>query len=114
MHSPCLSVGRNDVPKYGQRAKLLFCKECPSRVCLSACCVLLVMYCSPVYASRFHISLQASTSGETTGGLAEDAVEPLMLKMKFLPYKLRTFMIRNGLRSLFTKGKADYRAYIQR
>lgn len=57
---------------------------------------------------------QASTSGGAGAGVAEDAVEPLMLKMKFLPYKLRTFMIRNGISNLFNKGKADYRAYIQR
>lgn len=47
-------------------------------------------------------------------GAAEEAVEPLMLKMKFLPYKLRTFMIRNGISHLFNKGKADYKAYITR
>ncbi|GAQ89772.1 RNA ligase [Klebsormidium nitens] len=57
---------------------------------------------------------EAGTSGAGGAGVAEDAVEPLMLKMKFLPYKLRTFMIRNGISNLFNKGKADYKAYIQR
>ncbi|KAJ7543365.1 hypothetical protein O6H91_09G034600 [Diphasiastrum complanatum] len=38
----------------------------------------------------------------------------LMLKLKFLPYKLRTFLIRNGLTTLFTKGLLAYKEYYSR
>lgn len=39
------------------------------------------------------------------------SAENLMLKLKFLPYKLRTFLIRNGLSTLYNTGKAAYREY---
>ncbi|GAB2222695.1 hypothetical protein Droror1_Dr00016818 [Drosera rotundifolia] len=35
----------------------------------------------------------------------------LMIKLKFLTYKLRTFLIRNGLSVLFKEGPAAYRNY---
>ncbi|XP_057248037.1 tRNA ligase 1 isoform X3 [Beta vulgaris subsp. vulgaris] len=38
----------------------------------------------------------------------------LMVKLKFLPYKLRTFLIRNGLSTLFKDGPAAYKAYYLR
>lgn len=38
----------------------------------------------------------------------------LMVKLKFLTYKLRTFLIRNGLLILFKDGPAAYRAYYLR
>lgn len=34
-----------------------------------------------------------------------------MIKMKFLTYKIRTFLIRNGLSVLFKQGEAAYKAY---
>ncbi|XP_022964893.1 tRNA ligase 1 isoform X1 [Cucurbita moschata] len=38
----------------------------------------------------------------------------LMIKLKFLTYKLRTFLIRNGLSILFKEGSAAYKAYYLR
>ncbi|CAO2814431.1 unnamed protein product [Amaranthus hypochondriacus] len=38
----------------------------------------------------------------------------LMVKLKFLTYKLRTFLIRNGLSILFKDGPAAYKAYYLR
>lgn len=46
-------------------------------------------------------------------GLADDDAN-LMIKLKFLTYKLRTFLIRNGLSVLFKEGPAAYRAYYLR
>ncbi|KAH7352709.1 hypothetical protein KP509_19G059600 [Ceratopteris richardii] len=43
-----------------------------------------------------------------------DETEHLMLKLKFLTYKLRTFLIRNGLSTLFESGFAAYRKYYLR
>ncbi|CAA7026259.1 unnamed protein product [Microthlaspi erraticum] len=57
----------------------------------------------------------ASENGGQQGkdGLADDDAN-LMIKMKFLPYKLRTFLIRNGLSVLFKEGPASYKAYYLR
>ncbi|XP_051134259.1 tRNA ligase 1 [Andrographis paniculata] len=38
----------------------------------------------------------------------------LMIKLKFLTYKIRTFLIRNGLPILFKQGEAAYKAYYLR
>ncbi|BAT90626.1 tRNA ligase [Vigna angularis] len=38
----------------------------------------------------------------------------LMVKLKFLTYKLRTFLIRNGLSILFKEGPAAYKSYYLR
>ncbi|KAI4322228.1 hypothetical protein L6164_021939 [Bauhinia variegata] len=38
----------------------------------------------------------------------------LMVKLKFLTYKLRTFLIRNGLSILFKEGPSAYKAYYLR
>ncbi|XP_018490346.2 tRNA ligase 1 isoform X1 [Raphanus sativus] len=46
-------------------------------------------------------------------GLADDDAN-LMIKLKFLTYKLRTFLIRNGLSILFKEGPAAYKAYYLR
>ncbi|KAM7522308.1 hypothetical protein LguiA_012210 [Lonicera macranthoides] len=51
------------------------------------------------------------TSGKD--GLADDDAN-LMIKLKFLTYKLRTFLIRNGLSILFKEGPAAYKAYYLR
>ncbi|OVA18150.1 tRNA ligase [Macleaya cordata] len=53
-------------------------------------------------------SCGASTSG--TDGLADEDAN-LMIKLKFLTYKLRTFLIRNGLSKLFKEGPAAYQIY---
>ncbi|XP_058108082.1 tRNA ligase 1 isoform X2 [Magnolia sinica] len=45
-----------------------------------------------------------------TDGLADEDAN-LMIKLKFLTYKLRTFLIRNGLSMLFKEGPAAYRTY---
>uniref|UniRef100_A0A1J3K968 Uncharacterized protein n=1 Tax=Noccaea caerulescens TaxID=107243 RepID=A0A1J3K968_NOCCA len=57
----------------------------------------------------------ASENGGQQGkdGLADDDAN-LMIKLKFLPYKLRTFLIRNGLSVLFKEGPASYKAYYLR
>ncbi|KAK1357380.1 putative 2',3'-cyclic-nucleotide 3'-phosphodiesterase [Heracleum sosnowskyi] len=47
------------------------------------------------------------------GGLADEDAN-LMIKMKFLTYKLRTFLIRNGLSILFKEGPAAYKTYYMR
>ncbi|KAF8395227.1 hypothetical protein HHK36_019169 [Tetracentron sinense] len=54
---------------------------------------------------------RCSTSG--TDGLADEDAN-LMIKLKFLTYKLRTFLIRNGLSTLFKEGPAAYKAYYLR
>lgn len=46
-------------------------------------------------------------------GLADEDAN-LMIKLKFLTYKLRTFLIRNGLPILFKEGPAAYKAYYLR
>ncbi|KAL8120546.1 tRNA ligase 1-like [Apium graveolens] len=47
------------------------------------------------------------------GGLADEDAN-LMIKMKFVTYKLRTFLIRNGLSILFKEGPAAYKTYYMR
>ncbi|KAG0479325.1 hypothetical protein HPP92_010183 [Vanilla planifolia] len=51
--------------------------------------------------------------GKTTDGLADDDAN-LMIKLKFLTYKLRTFLIRNGLPILFKDGPSAYKTYYLR
>ncbi|KAM0996499.1 hypothetical protein ACFX2C_006499 [Malus domestica] len=46
-------------------------------------------------------------------GLADEDAN-LMIKLKFLTYKLRTFLIRNGLSILFKEGTAAYKTYYER
>lgn len=60
-------------------------------------------------------------SDEETRGFGEcgqddsvDETQNLMLKLKFLPYKIRTFLIRNGISALFDKGVAEYKEYYTR
>ncbi|XP_050894247.1 tRNA ligase 1 isoform X2 [Lathyrus oleraceus] len=53
-----------------------------------------------------------STSIERDDFADEDA--NLMVKLKFLTYKLRTFLIRNGLSILFKEGPGAYKAYYLR
>ncbi|XP_039066009.1 tRNA ligase 1-like isoform X2 [Hibiscus syriacus] len=58
-----------------------------------------------------HVNNGSRTS--TTDGLANEDAN-LMIKLKFLTYKLRTFLIRNGLSILFKDGPAAYKAYYLR
>ncbi|KAG8387723.1 hypothetical protein BUALT_Bualt02G0051100 [Buddleja alternifolia] len=53
------------------------------------------------------------TKASTTDGLADEDAN-LMIKLKFLTYKLRTFLIRNGLSVLFKQGEGAYKAYYMR
>ncbi|XP_038715607.1 tRNA ligase 1 isoform X1 [Tripterygium wilfordii] len=46
-------------------------------------------------------------------GLADEDAN-LMIKLKFLTYKIRTFLIRNGLTTLFKEGPAAYKTYYLR
>ncbi|XP_073019695.1 tRNA ligase 1-like isoform X5 [Primulina eburnea] len=57
------------------------------------------------------VEIGGDTNGASTKyGLAdEDAC--LMIKLKFLTYKIRTFLLRNGLSTLFKKGPAAYKDY---
>lgn len=55
---------------------------------------------------------------ENNGTLTKDSLADedanLMFKLKFLTYKLRTFLIRNGLSILFKEGPPSYKAYYLR
>ncbi|XP_073021613.1 tRNA ligase 1-like isoform X8 [Primulina eburnea] len=57
------------------------------------------------------VEIGGDTNGASTKyGLAdEDAC--LMIKLKFLTYKIRTFLLRNGLSTLLQKGPAAYKDY---
>ncbi|KAG9443459.1 hypothetical protein H6P81_014799 [Aristolochia fimbriata] len=62
--------------------------------------------------------LKSASSNQDTGtsgknGLADEDAN-LMLKLKFLTYKLRTFLIRNGLSTLFKEGPVAYKNYYLR
>ncbi|XP_028775864.1 tRNA ligase 1, partial [Neltuma alba] len=50
----------------------------------------------------------------TSGNDFADEDANLMVKLKFLTYKLRTFLIRNGLSILFKEGPGAYKAYYLR
>ncbi|KAI5065871.1 hypothetical protein GOP47_0018495 [Adiantum capillus-veneris] len=58
-------------------------------------------------------SKNSLSSDEQSNSLADES-EDLMLKLKFLPYKIRTFLIRNGLSILFQNGFPAYRKYYLR
>nr|XP_027191505.1 tRNA ligase 1 isoform X2 [Cicer arietinum] len=58
------------------------------------------------------IKESSSTCTEKDDFADEDA--NLMVKLKFLTYKLRTFLIRNGLSVLFKEGPGAYKAYYLR
>ncbi|KAI3893597.1 hypothetical protein MKW92_052267 [Papaver armeniacum] len=55
----------------------------------------------------------SETSTSATGGLGDEDAN-LMIKLKFLTYKIRTFLIRNGLSILFKNGPEAYRTYYLR
>ncbi|GAB2286863.1 hypothetical protein Dimus_021252 [Dionaea muscipula] len=66
-------------------------------------------------AKNSNIMNSVNGSNDTVGAndfADEDA--NLMIKLKFLTYKLRTFLIRNGLSILFKEGPAAYKAYYLR
>uniref|UniRef100_A0ACD5U8S5 Uncharacterized protein n=1 Tax=Avena sativa TaxID=4498 RepID=A0ACD5U8S5_AVESA len=50
------------------------------------------------------------SSSSTKDGLADEDSN-LMVKLKFLTYKIRTFLIRNGLSTLFKDGPSAYKTY---
>ncbi|KAK4440773.1 tRNA ligase 1 [Sesamum alatum] len=58
------------------------------------------------------------TGSGTNGASGKDDLADedanLMIKLKFLTYKIRTFLIRNGLPILFKQGEAAYRTYYLR
>ncbi|KAK1614422.1 hypothetical protein QYE76_019939 [Lolium multiflorum] len=56
-------------------------------------------------------SLDSSSS--VKDGLADEDSN-LMVKLKFLPYKIRTFLLRNGLSSIFKNGGSAYSDYYVR
>ncbi|RWW20027.1 hypothetical protein GW17_00015886 [Ensete ventricosum] len=56
-------------------------------------------------------NLEASSL--VTDGIADEDAN-LMIKLKFLTYKLRTFLIRNGLSILFKDGPSAYKTYYLR
>ncbi|XP_061359038.1 tRNA ligase 1 isoform X2 [Gastrolobium bilobum] len=58
------------------------------------------------------INASDGTDSEIDDFADEDA--NLMVKLKFLTYKLRTFLIRNGLPILFKEGPGAYKAYYLR
>ncbi|KAF3320443.1 hypothetical protein FCM35_KLT15139 [Carex littledalei] len=57
------------------------------------------------------IASESNTSDRT--GLADEDAN-LMVKLKFLTYKIRTFLIRNGLPILFKYGHSNYEIYYLR
>ncbi|KAI3450520.1 hypothetical protein Pfo_007185 [Paulownia fortunei] len=63
-------------------------------------------------------SKETNAESGTNGASAKDGLADedanLMIKLKFLTYKLRTFLIRNGLPILFKQGEAAYKAYYLR
>ncbi|XP_068668045.1 tRNA ligase 1-like isoform X2 [Aristolochia californica] len=62
--------------------------------------------------------LKSATSNQDTSTLGKDGLADedanLMIKLKFLTYKLRTFLIRNGLSTLFKEGPVAYKSYYLR
>ncbi|KAL3850759.1 hypothetical protein ACJIZ3_012641 [Penstemon smallii] len=61
------------------------------------------------------VNAAVETRSDTNGASAKDGLADedanLMIKLKFLTYKIRTFLIRNGLSILFKQGEAAYKAY---
>ncbi|PIA61841.1 hypothetical protein AQUCO_00200085v1 [Aquilegia coerulea] len=66
---------------------------------------------SEVILKKTNANGHTSTSGAE--GLADEDAN-LMIKLKFLTYKIRTFLIRNGLSTLFKDGPAAYKTYYLR
>ncbi|KAF5200007.1 tRNA ligase [Thalictrum thalictroides] len=64
-----------------------------------------------VIVKKTNPNCHTNTSG--TEGLADEDAN-LMIKLKFLTYKIRTFLIRNGLSTLFKEGPAAYKSYYLR
>ncbi|XP_048537842.1 tRNA ligase 1-like [Triticum urartu] len=55
----------------------------------------------------------SNSRSSTKDGLVDEDSN-LMVKLKFLTYKIRTFLIRNGLSTLFKDGPSAYRTYYLR
>eukprot|EP00978_Attheya_sp_CCMP212_P045022 scaffold331320_cov55-Attheya_sp.AAC.1 len=75
-------------------------------------CIQLLLEGGPVFSciSEKGESLGAAFDTNTEVYVNEEE-EPLMLKMKFLPYMVRTFGCRNGLRTLSQKGPDAFNRY---
>ncbi|KAL2488867.1 RNA ligase [Forsythia ovata] len=58
-------------------------------------------------------TMNESNDASEKDGLADEDAN-LMIKLKFLTYKIRTFLVRNGLSILFKEGPAAYKAYYMR
>ncbi|KAK1264849.1 hypothetical protein QJS04_geneDACA010575 [Acorus gramineus] len=58
-------------------------------------------------------SASSDKSTICTDGLADEDAN-LMIKLKFLTYKLRTFLIRNGMSTLFKESPGNYKSYYLR
>ncbi|XP_024026356.1 tRNA ligase 1 isoform X1 [Morus notabilis] len=65
-------------------------------------------------AKNIRSSVENGSSAASEKGELADEDANLMIKLKFLTYKLRTFLIRNGLSILFKEGPAAYKAYYLR
>ncbi|KAK9732611.1 hypothetical protein RND81_04G010000 [Saponaria officinalis] len=61
-----------------------------------------------------HMSTAVMSNDAVGADSLADEDANLMVKLKFLTYKLRTFLIRNGLSILFKDGPAAYKAYYLR
>ncbi|KAL9252533.1 tRNA ligase 1-like protein [Drosera capensis] len=64
-------------------------------------------------ASNITYKVNGSSDTLVSNDLADEDAN-LMIKLKFLTYKLRTFLIRNGLSVLFKEGPSAYRNYYLR
>jgi hypothetical protein len=70
--------------------------------------------------SQAEAAAKASSADEGSFGVTSQGqsqpVKHLMVKMKLLPYKLRTFLIRNGLQKLLGRdgGQQEYKEYCSR
>ncbi|XP_074311540.1 tRNA ligase 1 [Silene latifolia] len=61
-----------------------------------------------------HMSASMNSLDAVGADSLADEDANLMVKLKFLTYKLRTFLIRNGLSILFKDGPGAYKAYYMR
>uniref|UniRef100_A0ACD5Z8K7 Uncharacterized protein n=1 Tax=Avena sativa TaxID=4498 RepID=A0ACD5Z8K7_AVESA len=66
---------------------------------------------SNILQNNIEGSLDSSSAAKD--GLADEDSN-LMVKLKFLPYKTRTFLFRNGLTTIFNDERSDYKDYYLR
>lgn len=63
--------------------------------------------------NKMEATINGNDAVSAKDGIADEDAN-LMIKLKFLTYKLRTFLIRNGLSILFKDGPSAYKAYYLR